>query len=254
MNIAQIALEIALQAKPTWTSIATHTAGTSTLVDVSLARAKETFAGGTLWALGSTTPIVHHIQSHNNTQIILTAPAAVAITHYVASTIPFTEFLRVINAALSKEKEMVAENIAINTTVKPARYTLTAASDIRQVIIVPTDTTIPTYNHHYWREKQYTLIFYAHIPEIAGTIRTWYPRNISIKTLSTDTLPVNLRKEAFINNCLQLIYRMSIQKVGKDNPANYDLINEAKDTGDRSAMRGITAATTLWDYDMRYRA
>ena len=254
MNIAQVSLEIALQAKPTWTGVATHTDNTATLTDTTLARSGETFAGGTLWALGKDGPVVYRVKSHNSTQIILETNATPAIVNYIVSPIPFAELLRTINAALSREREMVYEEIVIDTINTPSRYTLTNAQDIRRVEIIPIDTTVALSRHHYWREEGTKIYFYSSTPAVEGHIRAWYPAHVTMKTAGSDLLPANLRKELFINNCLQLMYRMGIQKVGKDGPSNYDLINEAKDLGDKIAMKGLTLSNTLWDYDPRFRA
>lgn len=261
MNVAQVSLQIALQAKPTWSGVGTNTVGSPLVTDALLARSGESFAGGTLWALGATLPVVYQVQSHNNTTIVLTAPSVdmqtdpdgdpMPISSYIVSPIPFPELLRTINTALSSEKEMMFEEIAIDDTLLPTEYILTDAVDIRRVEIVPTSGT--TTIHHAWREDPGKVVFRKLTPSVAGKLRVWYPANVAIRTSATDTMPINLRLETFISNCLQLIYRMGIQKIGKDGPSNYDLINEAKDKQDRVAMKGLSHATTLMDYDVRFR-
>jgi hypothetical protein len=255
MNIAQVSLDIAMHAKPTWNGVGTNTLGTATVVDSLLAKSGEAFGGGTLWALGTAGPTVYKVKSHNNINIILeTVSVTAAIVNYIISPISFAELLRAINTALVHEREMKYEEIDIITATTPSRYTLTTAKDIRQVLIVPTDTTIDPTHHHYWREELTEIYFYNNAPSDAGHIRCYYPAMISTKTGPTDTLPANIRYEVFLNNCLQWMLRLGIQKMGKDVPANYDLINEAKDIGDKQTMTGISRAASLMDYDIRYKA
>ena len=263
MDIARVSLDIASLCRPTWSGTCTHVAGSTTLVDPSLARASEEFAGGTLWALGLS-PVVYAVKAQNNKVIELeTVPTKwniavppilvpAAITNYIISAIPFALLLQTINNALVSEFEMTTENIVIDTVLLPTAYTPLDAVDVRKVEIVPT-VGLST-SHHYWREVAGKIEFYKNEPTEAGNIRLHYPTEIQTKTQQSDILPSNLRAQRFIQNCVLAYLRVNIQKLGKDAPTNYDLIKDAVDISDRLMYKGYSPATTTMDYDVRYKA
>ena len=257
MDLGHLALEIALKAAPAWLGDATHTDATAQFTDKSLARAGESFAGGTLWAIDDETrsSFLFAVKSHNNVEVILEETVTPAITTYAISPLSFAHLRLLINSVLSSVKYMESEDVVIDTTNTPARYTLTEAIDVRRVMIEPTDTDVIPYRHHQWREEaENVLYFYDNIPEDAGNIQVWYPTTMTTLFDQADELPKGMRIPQVVNACLQAHYRSGIQKTGKDGPINYDLINEVKDQGDKILLQYLTAASSIWDYDTRTRA
>lgn len=249
MNVAQASLDLALAVSPCWTGVGSS--NSNTVTDPLLPRSKDSFAGGTLWALG--TPItVYTVKSHEGVQIVLDSTPSSSISSYVVSTIPFAELLNAINTTLMTQWEMQTEDIIIDTVNLPNVYTLTSASDVRHVEVILTDTD-PVPNN-YWREVNGTLRFYNAAPTEAGLIKVYYPARPSIKVAGTDLLPDNLRYEPFINNCTAAFYRSMIQRVKQDGKVHYDLTSDLKDRMAKMYGHGLSTAYSLMDYDPRFSA
>jgi hypothetical protein len=254
MDLAQVALDIALKVHPVWSGTATNTTGKLLLKDALLPRAGEHFTGGTAWLLGSTLSL-HTVRSHSEGGLELdTAPSGTSPYSYVVSGHPFSALLGAINAVLVDKMEMTYEDITIDDDDTPAIYTPTIARDIRRVEIIPDDTDSDPSYHHYWKEDTRGLYFYYSVPSVEGTIRLHYPQRIPTKTAATDTIPDRLPYPAFINHCAQTLLRMSIARMHDSKSVNYELMNDMKDQLERLAGAEHWQANLLLPHDPRYFA
>ena len=263
MDVTQLSLNLALAAMPTWSGTVDYEIDSTILIDPRLSKSTEAFSNGTIWITGSNPSLILvNVDTYSGGRILLSTaipieldpedpdpPTSVKI-NYIISPIPFATLLHVINVALQNEKEMYIEDIDVNSDA-PSYYAITA-SDIRRVEIVSEDGESKI--HYNWRETPGELRFFGNVPSTEGsTIRCWFPRTPTIKSTAADILPDNLRLEVFLLNCQQLLQRMVIQKVGKDGVSNYDLMNDIKGELERKHMRGITHASSIMNYDPRFR-